>query len=26
VAARKAAKLVDFNAVAAALKELRQGS
>jgi len=25
VAARKAAKLVDFNAVAAALKELRQG-
>jgi hypothetical protein len=26
VAARKAAKLVDFNAVAAALKELRQAS
>ena len=25
VATRKAAKLVDFNAVAAALKELRQG-
>jgi hypothetical protein len=25
VAARKATKLVDFNAVAAALKELRQG-